>query len=1171
MKKFFSAFLAFLLLLLCSSSLMIVSSVEDMNINGDNAEAFAEEVGDLIQKQEGTFKSEYENDCIFKSCRLIVKSSSLIDTLGAVSVVNGYEGLWVLQFEDCDKTEEAYNYYLTRAGIEFVEIDMPVTVSSTETVTQTESTNLSWGPGYINIDTFNQIIEDKSISTAKTVVAVIDTGVEASHSFLSDRVEPTMVNTSSSGTRNSSADDNGHGTQVAGVIADSTSDSVIIKPYKVLNNYGQGTTATVAAGILCAILDEVDVINMSLGFYEDSPILELAVKKAYDNDIIMIAAAGNDSTNEPYYPASYDEVIKVTAINNQNIIANFSNYGDDVDFAAPGVDIYTTHIHDSYMKVSGTSIASPFVAALAATINSLIPDASPEEVIKVIENNVLSPADYDSSEKYGLGIINAPEIGNDVVNISGKTKTPYFSHKSNIYTDSFELEISCDTPDAEIYYSTDGTFPSKYDAHSTKYTGPVTVSKNTVITAVAYSSGQFRSKFATFMAIVAPYSDENKFEIDSSGTILSFSGTETSFSVPDTVNGITVTGIGASVFASSDVFCINLPNTVTSIDTSAFEECSSLRTIIGHGVISVGDNTFYNCSNLTYPIFGQLSSIGKYSFYNVCTYTNSINGSTYYLDLTNVTAIPEGAFMGSAISDITLGYISSVEKYAFTDCSELVKIYIENVVSLPNSVFSGCTSLKDAEIKGMTFVSKSAFSGCESLERISAPDATFVNALAFENCTALTDVNLGSVSMMYSNAFKGCSNLRLLSLPELTSFEVGVSSNGAYPAFPQNLETFHAPKLTKTVSKMFYNCPSVKNILLNGATTLVANTFMGCTEMIYLNIQSVEEITLDAFSDSSIKFMDARSLVSADYLPSNSGILLTDVFTQANQTSVNTVIYGFKGTYAEEYALNNGYEFIPIPFISTELPRYVTDNSETVSFIPVGFNLEFQWYYNPRKTTEGSQAIEGATASSYTFTESDEDGYYYCEVIQNFSGNITTAVTSFVCKDTTPANYGAYNLAVKKAQEIDRTRYIDCSALDAALAVDVSGKYSFEQSIVDEQTDEILTAIKNLKLKKVQSLRLYTKKTNLGFLQKAKLYVGIGPENATYSSIKYSIDNTDVLWLSDSGYIWCIGNGKAIITATLTNHDGSTIVAKLAFKCDLDPGERILSVFVRFILMIFSI
>jgi subtilisin family serine protease len=263
---------------------------------------------------------ECKDDCSeFETARLIVKSSKKIDTLNASSVISGYDNLWILQFDSCTDASAAYDYYSTRAGIDHVEADKKIKSTFSAIIDYNPVSdgepegNLSWGPEHIGINKFNSDILEKAPSVSDTVVAVVDTGVDPDHPFLEGRVIPTKINTSSSGIRNNSEDDHGHGTRVAGIIADCTLDNIYIKPYKVMDKHGNGTVVTVAAGINCAIRDGVDVINISIGFEEDSEILKSAIRKAEENDIVLLAGKGHENyqiMKEGKIPFSEEEIVR---------------------------------------------------------------------------------------------------------------------------------------------------------------------------------------------------------------------------------------------------------------------------------------------------------------------------------------------------------------------------------------------------------------------------------------------------------------------------------------------------------------------------------------------------------------------------------------------------------------------------------------------------------------------------------------------------------------------------------------------------------------------------------------------------------------------------------------------------------------------------------------------
>lgn len=1110
----------------------------------------------------------------FKTCKLIVKSSDKIDTQGAAYVVSGYNDLWILKFNSAEDTSNAYDYYSSCDEVEFVEADRPVyALSTVESIASTEKVYSSWGPEYIKLDELNSSIEANNIKLEEKIVAVLDTGTDSTHPAFNGRVIPTGVNTSTSGNRNDSSDDNGHGTQVAGVIIDSTLDNITVKPYKVLDNYGQGTLLTLAAGIICAVNDNVDVINMSISFAESSEVLKEAVKLADRNNILLVAAAGNDSSNTLYYPASYDGVIKVGAINQSGVIANFSTRGEDVDFAAPGVNIYTTNIGGKYKTVSGTSFSSPLVAALAATMLSFDPMLSTEDVLEILIENSISVQETDAKIKYGNGIINAPAYWDTSSHIS-KTESPYFSHQTAVSKVEIDLEIFCDTPNSVIYYTTDRTVPSKTNPSSIIYDGnPIHISQTAVITAVAYCEGRYRSSVVNFASIIVPVLSEEFFEIDAAGVITAYTGTKTSFSVPETINGITVTGVGEGVFSGMKISELFFPDTVTSIGKSAFEECTSLKTISAKGVTTIADRAFYNCAWLKNIYIENIISIGKYSFYNVCSQHYELTGMTFSLNLDKTTTISEGAFQYSAISNLNLTTAQIIGKTAFFECPALVSVQIDNLLNILNEAFKNCTSLNSVKIFGLSSVAVGTFSGCSSLTNVNIPDASIILSRAFENCTSLCEIILNSAEMLYSSAFTGCTSLRIINVPEMLSFESAIYNAGTttYPKFSGALQAFIAPKLEETSAYMFSSAPNILAVSFKTLPVVADYTFSGCKNMMYLNIQSVTELSESALSGCEIDFIDARSLQTTEALPNNSGIMLSNNFKHSTTAASNLTVYGTSGSVAEEFANTNGYIFYPIPYIYEKLPKYITEISGTVTVRAVGFDLTYQWYSNSIDSNQGGTPIEGATSETYTFTEKDTSYYYYCVITQNDFGVITEYASDTIIKDPEPADYSFYNIAVKTAKELNPLNYTNFEIVDEALSVDVSGKRSCEQKIVDKQTAEIRSAIARLKYNKVTNATLSSSKKELIILQAVTVKVNTNPSHSVYRKIEWSSDNTDAFVVSKTGRVRCVGEGSAYIIARIINHDGSVVIARTKFKSSSASWlEEFFAIFVKYLYILVS-
>lgn len=242
-------------------------------------------------------------------------------------------------------------------------------------------------------------------------VAVVDTGVDINHPDLKDQIV-SGYNVVQPGEK--PLDDVGHGTHVAGVIGAVVNNNLGIAgmswynrvmPVKVLDQSGAGSTYAVAQGIIWATDHGAKVINMSLGNYADAQFLHDAIKYAFDHDVVLIAASGNDNTERPGYPAAYPEVLAVAAVDEKKAKASFSNYGDYIDVAAPGVSIASTYPSNQYAALSGTSMASPHVTALAALIRSANPDLKNTDVMRIIKETAMDLGTSGNDKYFGSGLI----------------------------------------------------------------------------------------------------------------------------------------------------------------------------------------------------------------------------------------------------------------------------------------------------------------------------------------------------------------------------------------------------------------------------------------------------------------------------------------------------------------------------------------------------------------------------------------------------------------------------------------------------------------------------------------------------------------------------------------------------------------------------------------------
>jgi len=271
------------------------------------------------------------------------------------------------------------------------------------------SWSLQWGPAKIQADyAWNTTTGDKSV-----LVAVIDTGIDWTHPDLAANYVPLgydWVNDDSD-----PKDDYGHGTHVAGIIGAVLNNSagiaglaqVQVMAEKALDAYGYGYEDDLANAIIHAVDQGADILSNSWGSQTDSQLIHDAFKYAYEGDVLIIAAAGNTGNSQIIYPASYPEVIAVAATDQSDKRAGFSTFGDWMELAAPGVDIYSTVLSGSYENKSGTSMAAPHVSGVAALVWSRFPSLTRDQVRLHLRDTAddLGSAGFDAY--FGYGRVNA--------------------------------------------------------------------------------------------------------------------------------------------------------------------------------------------------------------------------------------------------------------------------------------------------------------------------------------------------------------------------------------------------------------------------------------------------------------------------------------------------------------------------------------------------------------------------------------------------------------------------------------------------------------------------------------------------------------------------------------------------------------------------------------------
>ena len=253
---------------------------------------------------------------------------------------------------------------------------------------------------------------EKAKSKDPIKVAVIDSGVDANHPDLKGKI---LNGRDFLNDDTDASDDHGHGTFVAGIIAAEANnigikglhDYVQIVPVKVIDENGLGTYEDVAKGILFAADNAAKVINLSIGGYAYSFVLQEAVDYAFEKGCIVVAAGGNDGIEQEIFPAAYPDVIGVSALGYNGEIWHDSNSGRHIDVSAPGVNIISTGLAESYVYASGTSASASMVSALAGMLVSEKPEISSSVIKRLIMQSVKDLGDEGRDKVYGNGEIDA--------------------------------------------------------------------------------------------------------------------------------------------------------------------------------------------------------------------------------------------------------------------------------------------------------------------------------------------------------------------------------------------------------------------------------------------------------------------------------------------------------------------------------------------------------------------------------------------------------------------------------------------------------------------------------------------------------------------------------------------------------------------------------------------
>lgn len=951
----------------------------------------------------------------FQTARLIVRANKKFDDFAALKHVSGFEDFHILQYESPEVAMYAYNQLQSEKNVKEVDLDLVCTYADStpdnpELILKDEFLN-DWSLDRTQSKRLQKYLAETDIHINEIIVGVVDTGIDYTHETFEGRVKRTYFNVSSSGKTDDEMDSETfyHGTTVSSIIVNNSPKNVKVAVYKVGD--GENLTVTaISAGLLAAI-EKCDIINTSLTSLSDVSLIRKCVLKAYSKNIPVFACVGNSGRIETHAaPANIPECIAVSATDFNNATTFMNNLTLNSDISAPGEHIAVAIPGNRYARFSGTSYSAPCAVALGAILKSTNPEITVDEIDARLKGTSFDVKRYNESQSsQGRFMNNYHSLWDGVgmiqfCNALGleKLSAPNeINLKDKVYVGEQTCTITCPDEDAIILYTTDGMYPALENANV--YTNPFQITQRTRIRAVAYyaDGGYYSDEVETTPRIQYTDSDDN-FEITNDGIVTNYNGNISDLYVPETINGIEVTGFSKGAF--NTVIGLTLPESVTEIPVSAFAKNSTIEFVRGEGIVTVKSGAFSQ-SNIMYVEFPVAECIQEHAF-NLAT-----KFCVGYFP--NVEIIEGDAFSYSRIISFYGPEVQEIDDSAFGQCSRLERVY-----------FPQCTIIN--EIWGNNGV----FDSCSRLASVEMPLITNLTAYAL-NDTAILKADFPYIKTIEEKAFYNCFELEYINMPALL-----------------------------TVPKQAFGSYGVNPI----------------AKPRFFRFDTVTQIEKDAFGKHPTARIEFSHLETAQSLPHTDSkipciISLPSTFKECTEDTNgrNYTVYGTKGTYAEQWANENGHTFVEISqdtAVLTQLPEKYTDADGVLTADVIGFNRTYQWYVSSENNNTAGTPIPGATGKDFNPADYPAK-YYYCVVTSTDVGYDSIEIRTGVCENTTfvSADYSEYDKVVAQANALDRSLYTDLTELDESLSADISGLSNAQQNIVDEQTAKIKAALDNLVLK----------------------------------------------------------------------------------------------------------
>lgn len=716
--------------------------------------------------------SKADSDEEKENMLIVISDSKIKDSYGAKNIIEAPNNQYILQYESEEEKNKA---------LEKLESDKSIASVEKNEVRQIEEvTYNSWGINKMSLD---YAIDNSNIDNLEEVtVAIIDTGLDVNlfNKYYGGRLAGYYNVLEKSNTIMN--DTNGHGTHVAGTIAEGTPSNVKILPIKVSTNGSMYTTDIIAAINYITVDKKADVINMSFGGYGKSEAEEQAIEAAKQKNIISVAAAGNDNTSKEHYPSSFDNTIAISSVDSQLKKSSFSNHGSKVTFAAPGSDIKSIMSSEASISkrngnsdgdndhetISGTSMATPHAVASVAILKGYNKNLTLDNVIDILKSNSIDLGDEGWDEYYGYGLISFKDV-----QFCDKTHCDEYGVYKDLTKNITKIEfVDLKFTDynyysltnimgskIKVYYSDDTTEESLlYDLPSLQVLNysPESTTSQTITIKVG--------DFSTNIDITNPsnYTSAWEYETLSNGNIKITGYRNNGLAlnrlyVPETIDSKKVESFADNLkfseFSDFDYYeYLYLPSNFKRIGNYSLSN-TKIKYVYGDSSgIEIGSHGFESSKIETIDIV--ITKVESYGFKD-CFKLKSVDvsGTFNYISASNQE-------IGAAI----------IEEYAFYNCKELSivkhsKYHTVFVGTLGSYAFYNCISLSNFELEVSQNIEEYAFYNTFVLTDIDLYQSDSIGQYAFYG-SGITEANLGLIDVVQPSVFENCKNLKSV---EITS------------------------------------------------------------------------------------------------------------------------------------------------------------------------------------------------------------------------------------------------------------------------------------------------------------------------------------------------------------------------------------------------------------------